>query len=170
GAGFGGLAVVRALRDAPVAVTVVDRENYHVFLPLLYQVATSGLSAQDVTYPIRSILRRIPNARFRMGEVVDVELEGRAVVTADGARIGYAALVVAAGSATEYFGSETAEARALPLHHVEDALALRNQVLTCLEQASQTDDPVEREALLGFVVVGGGPTGVELAGMLGEMR
>ena len=170
GAGFGGLAVARALRDAPVDVLLVDRENYHAFLPLLYQVATSGLSAQDVTHPVRSILRRLPNARFRMAEVARVDLDARAVETADGARIPYDALVVAAGSATEFFGNASAERLAFPLHGVDDAIALRNHVLECLERAAETDDANQREALLGFVVVGGGPTGVELAGMLGELR
>jgi NADH dehydrogenase len=170
GAGFGGLETARALRDSAVDVCLVDRENYHAFLPLLYQVATSGLSAQDVTHPVRSIVRRLPNVGFRMAEVTGVDLAGRAVVTADGARLPYDALVVAAGSHTEYFGNRSAAERGFPLHHVEDAMALRNHVLLCLERAAESDDPAEREALLGFVVVGGGPTGVELAGMLAEMR
>lgn len=170
GAGFGGLAAVRALGDTPLEVLLVDRENYHAFLPLLYQVATSGLSAQDVTHPVRSIVRRLPNVRFRMGEVSDVDLAGRTVTTADGARLPYDALILAPGSHTEYFGNESAAARGFPLHHVEDAMALRNQVLRCLERAADTAEPAARDALLGFVVVGGGPTGVELAGMLAEMR
>src|SRR5262249_53519642 len=151
GAGFGGLAVARALRDAPVDVLVIDRENYHAFLPLLYQVATSGLSAQDVTHPVRSILRRLPNARLRMAEVTGIDLEARAVQTADGARISYDALVLAAGSTTEFFGNASAARLAFPLHGVEDAIALRNHVLECLERASDADDANEREALLGFV-------------------
>jgi NADH dehydrogenase len=170
GAGFGGLAAARALGDAAADVLVVDRENYHAFLPLLYQVATSGLSAQDVTHPVRSILRPLPNARFRMGEVAGIDLAERAIATTDGCRIAYDALVVAAGSRTEYYGNGGAAAVGFPLHHVEDAMALRNHVLLCLERAAQAEDPAEREALLGFVVVGGGPTGVELAGMLAEMR
>ncbi len=170
GAGFGGLAVARGLRDAPVDVLVVDRENYHAFLPLLYQVATSGLSAQDVSHPVRSILRKLPNARFRMADVRNVDLATRTLRVADGSDIRFDKLVLAAGSTTEYYGNADAEARAFPLHHVEDSIALRNHVLGCLERAAQTDDAAQREALLGFVVVGGGPTGVELAGMLGEMR
>jgi NADH dehydrogenase len=170
GAGFGGLATARALGDSAVDVQLIDRENYHAFLPLLYQVATSGLSAQDVTHPVRSILRSLPNARFRMGEVAGIDLAGRTVATRDGARIAYDALVLAAGSRTEYYGNDGAEAVGFPLHHVEDAMALRNHVLLCLERAAQAEDPAERDALLGFVVVGGGPTGVELAGMLAEMR
>lgn len=170
GAGFGGLASVRALGDSAVDVVLVDRENYHAFLPLLYQVATSGLSAQDVTHPVRSIVRSIPNVRFRMGEATGFDLPGRAVLLGDGARLSYDALIVAAGSRTEFFGNDAAAAHSFALHHVENALALRNHALLCLERAAETDDPSEREALLGFVVVGGGPTGVELAGMLAEMR
>jgi NADH dehydrogenase len=170
GAGFGGIAVARALADTPVDVLVIDRENYHAFLPLLYQVATSGLSAQDVTHPVRSILRPLPNARFRMGEVVAVHGAERAVEMDDGARVPYDALVIAAGSATEYFGNESIARASFGLHHVDDAIALRNHVLECLERAAQADDANEREALLGFVLVGGGPTGVELAGMLAELR
>jgi NADH dehydrogenase len=170
GAGFGGLAAARELADTAADVCVIDRENYHAFLPLLYQVATSGLSAQDVTRPVRAILRSVPNASFRMGEVVAVHADAREVETADGARIPYDFLIVAAGSETEHFGNQSAARHAFGLHHVEDALVLRNHVLQCLEEASRTDDVALREALLGFVVVGGGPTGVELAGMLAEMR
>ncbi|MBS1106608.1 MAG: FAD-dependent pyridine nucleotide-disulfide oxidoreductase [Deltaproteobacteria bacterium] len=170
GAGFGGLGVARALADTPVDVLVVDRENYHAFLPLLYQVATSGLSAQDVTHPVRSILRRLPNARFRMAEVAHLDLGERTIETAGGARIPYDVLVIAAGSTTEFFGNESVERFTFALHHVDEAIALRNHVLECLERASETEDANEREALLGFVLVGGGPTGVELSGMLGELR
>lgn len=170
GAGFGGLGVARALADTPVDVQIVDRENYHAFLPLLYQVATAGLSAQDVTHPVRSIVRELPNARFRMAEIAHVHLAERAVETSEGARIPYDVLVVAAGSTTEFFGNASVERFAFALHDVDEALELRNHVLECLERASETDDANEREALLGFVLVGGGPTGVELAGMLGELR
>ncbi|MCU0667743.1 MAG: COX15/CtaA family protein [Myxococcota bacterium] len=170
GAGFGGLAVARALADTAVDVQIVDRENYHTFLPLLYQVATSGLSAQDVTHPVRSILRPIPNARFRLGEVVAIDTTARRIETADGEHLPWDVLVLAGGSATEYFGNASVERLAFGLRHVEDAIELRNHVLRCLERASQTDDANEREALLGFVLVGGGPTGVELAGMLAELR
>ena len=170
GAGFGGLGVARALADTPVDVLIVDRENYHAFLPLLYQVATSGLSAQDVTHPVRSILRRLPNARFRMAEIARVHPDERTIETAEGARIPYDVLVLAAGSTTEFFGNESVERFAFALHHVDEAIALRNHVLECLERASETEDANEREALLGFVLVGGGPTGVELSGMLGELR
>jgi NADH dehydrogenase len=170
GAGFGGLATARALDDTAVDVLVVDRENHHTFLPLLYQVATSGLSAQDVTHPVRSILRALPNARFRMGEVVAVDHGARMLGLRDGAPVAYDFLVVAAGSETEHFGNESVARHAFGLHHVEEALAIRNHVLSCLELAAQEEDANRREALLGFVLVGGGPTGVELAGMLAELR
>lgn len=169
GAGFGGLAVARGLAKAPVDVLVLDRENYHAFLPLLYQVATSGLSAQDITYPVRSILSRIPNARFRMVEIAGGHLGERYVETKVGERIPYDVLVVAAGSTTEFFGNASVERHAFCMHHLQEALELRNHVLAALERADSSTGP-ERQALLGFVVVGGGPTGVELAGMLAEMR
>jgi NADH dehydrogenase len=170
GAGFGGLAVARALRHTPVAVTVVDRHNYHAFLPLLYQVATSGLTSQDVAHPVRSILRRWPNVHFRLGEVCGADLDARWIALQDGARLSFDFLVLAAGSTTETWGNESVAAHALPLHDLEHALALRNRALSCLELADATADPALREELLGFVVVGGGATGVELAGALGELK
>jgi len=170
GAGFGGLAVARALRHAPVDVTVVDRHNYHAFLPLLYQVATSGLTSQDIAHPVRSILRRWPNARFRLGEVCGADLQAHWIALQDGERIPFDFLVLAAGSTTETWGNESVAAHALPLHDLEHALAVRNRALSCLERADATADPALREELLGFVVVGGGPTGVELAGALAELK
>src|SRR5262249_9193631 len=140
GAGFGGLAAARALGDTAVDVLLIDRQNFHAFLPLLYQVATSGLSAQDVTYPVRSILLALPNARFRMGGVAAIDPAARIVATDDGARVPYDFLVVAAGSETESFGNASVERNAFGLHQVGDALALRNHVLACLERAAQTDD------------------------------
>jgi NADH dehydrogenase len=169
GAGFGGLAVARGLARSPVDVLVVDRENYHAFLPLLYQVATSGLSAQDISYPVRSILRQMPNARFQMAEITGGDLAERYLETGNGERIAYDMLVLAAGSTTEFFGNDSIERHAFCMHHLQEALELRNHVLESLERADACTSP-ERQALLGFVVVGGGPTGVELAGMLGEMR
>lgn len=170
GAGFGGLAVVRGLAKAPVDVTVVDRRNYHAFLPLLYQVATSGLSPQDVTYPVRGVLRRIRNARFHLGDVRAVDLDARWIETGHGARLPFDYLVVAPGSTTETWGNASVAHTALGLHDVEEALVVRNRVLSRLEQADASEDPVRRDELLGFVVVGGGPTGLELAGALAELR
>jgi len=170
GAGFGGLAVARALRRSPVDVTLIDRHNYHAFLPLLYQVATSGLTSQDIAHPVRSILRRWSNARFRLGEVCAADLEARWIELQDGARIPFDFLVLAAGSTTETWGLQSVVTHALPLHDLEDALDVRNRALSCLERADATADPALREELLGFVVAGGGPTGVELAGALAELK
>jgi NADH dehydrogenase len=170
GAGFGGLAAARALRRSPVDVTLIDRHNYHVFLPLLYQVATSGLTSQDVAHAVRSILRRVPNARFRLGEVRGADLAARFVELHDGARVPFDHLILAGGSRTETWGNASVDRHALGLHDLEDALAVRNRALSCLELADAADDPKRRRELLGFVVVGGGPTGVELAGAFAELK
>ena len=170
GAGFGGLATARALRRAAVEVLLVDRQNYHAFLPLLYQVATSGLTPDDIAHPVRSVLRGLPNARFRRAEITSADLGRRELETSTGERIAYDVLVVAAGSVTETFGNESVARHAFGLHDVEEALRLRNHVLGCLENADSAHDAAQREQELGFVVVGGGPTGVETAGALAELR
>lgn len=170
GAGFGGLAAVRGLRDAPVDVLLVDRQNFHAFLPLLYQVATSGLGSQDIAHPVRPILRGLTNARFRLAEIAGADLTERSLATANGERIPYDVLVLAPGSTTETYGLEGVADHAFGLHDVEEAVRLRNHVLGCLERADATTDPAARERELGFVVVGGGPTGVEMAGALAELR
>ena len=170
GAGFGGLATARALRKADVRVTVVDQHNYHTFLPLLYQVATAGLEPQDIAHPVRAILRRYPNASFRLGEVVGANLEQAVLELATGEQLAYDFLVLASGSETETFELPGASEHAFGLHSVDDARAFRNRVLRVLERADWEEDPVERERLLTFVVVGGGPTGVEIAGALAELR
>ena len=170
GAGFGGLAAARALRRADVRVTVVDQHNYHTFLPLLYQVATAGLEPQDIAHPVRAILRRYPNAVFRLGEVVGADLGEGVVEFASGERLAYDFLILASGSETETFGLPGAREHAFGLHSVDEARAFRNRVLRVLERADWIQDPEERERLLTFVVVGGGPTGVEIAGALAELR
>jgi NADH dehydrogenase len=170
GAGFGGLATARALRKTDVEVLLIDRHNYHAFLPLLYQVATSGLTSQDIAHPVRGILRGIPNARFRLAEILGGDLEARWLETADGDRLSYDVLVLASGSTTETYGLESVTKHAFGLHDVEEAMRLRNHVLGCLERADATQDAALRERELGFVVVGGGATGVELAGALAELR
>lgn len=162
--------MVRSLRRVRVRVTVVDRHNYHAFLPLLYQVATAGLEPQDIAYPIRGILRRAPNAVYRMGDVIGGDLAARHVETADGDRIPYDFLVLAAGSRTETYGLAGVEEHAHFLHSVDEARAFRNHVLRTLERADWTRDPDERRRGLTFVVIGGGPTGLEIAGALAEMR
>ncbi len=170
GAGFGGLAAARALRKVPVDVVLVDRNNYHAFLPLLYQVATSGLTADDIAHPVRSVLRGLPNTRFRRAEICAADFTKRELGTTCGETIPYDVLVLAAGSVTETFRNESVTRHAFGLHDAEEALRHRNHVLGCLESADSTADAKRREEALGFVVVGGGPTGVETAGALAELR
>ena len=168
GAGFGGLRAARALRRAPVRVTIVDRHNYHLFQPLLYQVATAGLSPEDIAHPVRAILRRQRNAGFRLAEVEAVDFEAKRLETTTGP-VPYDFLVLAVGGATNFFGLRSLEASALPLKDVEDAVAIRNHVLRMFELGVQEPDPDRRRAMLTIVVVGGGPTGVEAAGALSEL-
>ncbi len=168
GAGFGGLSAARALRGAPVDITVVDRRNYHLFQPLLYQVATAALSPGDIAYPIRSILRRQKNARVLLADAVAVDAEARELVLTDG-RIGYDFLILAIGASHSYFGHPEWEKRAPGLKTLEDALEIRRRILLAFEKAEREPDPLKRKTLLTFVLVGGGPTGAELAGAIGEI-
>jgi NADH:ubiquinone reductase (H+-translocating) len=169
GGGFGGLWAARALRRAPVTVTVVDRRNHHLFQPLLYQVATAALSPADISAPIRSVLRRQANTEVRMGEVVGVDRERREVILSDGDRLAYDYLIVATGATHAYFGHPEWEPSAPGLKTVEDATEVRRRFLLAFEAAEQEDDPQVRRALLTFVIVGAGPTGVEMAGALAEI-
>jgi NADH dehydrogenase len=169
GAGFGGLAAARALRRADVAVTVIDQRNHHLFQPLLYQVATAGLSPAEIAAPIRAILRDQANARVLLGRVATVDAAGRVVVLADGARIPFDWLIVATGARHSYFGNEHWARHAPGIKTIEDALAVRRRVLLALERAETETDPDRRRALLTFVVIGGGPTGVEMAGAIAEL-
>lgn len=169
GGGFGGLAAARALAKAPCRITLVDRRNHHLFQPLLYQVATAGLAAPDIAAPIRQLLRKQRNARVLLGEVAQVDVAGRAVVLVDGARLPYDHLIVAAGATHSYFGHDEWAAWAPGLKTLNDALTIRRRVLLSFEQAERSADAAERRALLTFVVVGGGPTGVELAGSVAEI-
>jgi NADH:ubiquinone reductase (H+-translocating) len=169
GAGFGGLAAAKALGDRNVEVTVVDRLNYHLFQPLLYQVALAGLAATDVAYPIRGILRREQNVDVLLGEVVDLDLQARRVRLSDGYELGYDYLVVAAGARTSYFGHDGWARFAPGLKDLDDALEIRRRVLLALEKAERTQDAREKRRLLTFIVVGGGPTGVELAGAIADL-
>jgi NADH dehydrogenase len=169
GAGFGGLAAAKALGDRPVAVTIVDRLNYHLFQPLLYQVALAGLAATDVAYPIRAALHRYRNIEVVLGEVTGIELGAREVKLADGAAVGYDFLIVAAGAETSYFGHGDWAPFAPGLKDLDDALEVRRRVLTALEAAERAGDPAERRRLTTFVIVGGGPTGVELAGAIADL-
>ncbi|WP_243293709.1 NAD(P)/FAD-dependent oxidoreductase [Geothrix mesophila] len=169
GGGFGGLRAARALAGAAVRIVLVDRQNHHLFQPLLYQVASATLSPADIAAPIRHILREQGNAEVVLGEVVSVELDARRVLLADGRNLPYDFLVLAAGSRSSYFGRDAWAGLAPGLKTLEDALEIRRRFLLSFEQAEQEEDPELRREWLTFVVVGGGPTGVELAGTLKEM-
>jgi NADH dehydrogenase/putative oxidoreductase len=168
GAGFGGIACAAALARARVSVTLIDRHNYHLFQPLLYQVATAGLSPGDIAAPVRGIFRDAFNVRVLLGEVTGVDTTTREVLLAQ-QRIPYDHLVLATGAAHSYFGRDDWAPFAPGLKRVEDATEVRRRLLTAFEKAEATDDPVERQALLTFLIVGGGPTGVELAGAIAEL-
>ena len=169
GAGFGGLRVARGLRGRPVDVLLLDRRNYHTFVPLLYQVATAGLEPEEIAQPVRSIVRGAPNVRFRMADVRGVDFGRRAVLAGD-EEIAYDYLVLAAGSATNYFGQDDIARASLALRDLTDATELRNHVLAQFEHAVLEHDDDRRRAHMAVVVVGGGPTGVELAGALAELK
>ena len=168
GGGFGGLHAAQAFRKAPVEVTLVDRRNFHLFQPLLYQVATGGLSPANIAAPIREVLSRQRNATVLLGEVLDFDLDRKQVVLRDGT-LDYDSLIVATGARHHYFGHPEWEAVAPGLKTIEDATTIRRKVLTAFEQAERATDPALVQALLTFVVVGGGPTGVELAGAVAEL-
>jgi NADH dehydrogenase len=169
GGGFAGLWAARALARAPVRVTLVDRGNHHLFQPLLYQVATAGLSAPDIAAPLRHILRRQRNATVLMREVVAIDKAARCVRLAEGDTLAYDTLIVCTGAAHAYFGHDEWAAHAPGLKTLDDALAIRRRILTAFERAEAERDPAARTAWLTFGVVGGGPTGVELAGTLAEI-
>jgi NADH dehydrogenase len=168
GGGFGGLYASRALRRAPVRLTLVDRRNFHLFQPLLYQVATGGISPADITAPLRSVLKRQANTHVVLGEVVGLDPESRRVLLSDG-ELEYDTLILAAGASHDYFGNERWAARAPGLKTIEDATRIRGRILHAFESAERATDESQREALMTFLIVGGGPTGVELAGAVGEL-
>ncbi len=168
GAGFGGLSAARALGKVPVDVTLIDRHNYHLFQPLLYQVATAGLSPADIATPIRAILRAQKNTTVLLGRVTGIDKAAR-IVELEERRIPYDILIVATGARHAYFGHDEWESVAPGLKKIEDATTLRRRVLLAFEQAENTDDAEERRRLLNFVIIGGGPTGVELAGAIAEL-
>jgi len=169
GGGFAGLEAARRLAGAPAAVTVLDRQNHHLFQPLLYQVAAATLSPEDIAMPIRRILHRAPNVEVLLGEAVGVDLAARRVRLADGAELPYDHLVMATGAGHSYFGHPEWGRVAPGLKDIQDALRIRDLFLSTFEKAEREGDPEARRALLTFVIVGGGPTGVELAGTLKEM-
>ena len=175
GGGFAGLRAAKALRRAPVDVTLIDRRNFHLFQPLLYQVATGSLSPGEIATPLRAVLRRQKNARVVLGEVHDFDLTARQVIVGraagggDDVRLPYDSLIVATGMKNHYFGHDEWSESAPALKSLEDALAIRRRVLIAFEAAEMESDDQTRREWLTFVVVGGGPTGVELAGQIGEI-
>ena len=169
GAGFGGLACAKALGNAPARVTVIDRANYHLFVPLLYQVATAALSPADIARPIRRILGRYRNIDVVLGDVTAIDTNARMLTTSAGAIGPYDKLVVATGSRYSYFGHPEWAAHAKGPRSLEDARFIRNKLLTAFERADSTTDQAERDRLMTIIVVGGGPTGVEMAGSVAEL-
>ena len=168
GSGFAGLNAVKTLNRAPVEITIVDRRNFHLFQPLLYQVATAALNPSDIAYPVRSVFRAQENVRaVLLAEVKGLDLDGRKVTLEDGSKLAYDYLILATGATHSYFGHDAWEPLAPGLKTLEDALVMRQRILAAFEQAERNPDDAER--LLTFVVVGAGPTGVELAGALVEI-
>jgi len=163
GGGFGGLYAAKSLGKAPVAVTLIDRRNFHLFQPLLYQVATGALSPGEIASPLRVVLRRHRNTEVLLGEVVDLDVERRRVILRDG-EAGYDDLIVATGATHHYFGNDQWAPLAPGLKTIEDATEIRSRLLAAFERAERETDLDKRRAWLTFVIVGGGPTGVELAG------
>ncbi len=169
GGGFGGMNAVTHLGSSPVEVTLIDRRNFHLFQPLLYQVATGALSPANIAAPLRSIVRRQANTRVLMAEVDGFDLAGKRVVLTDGDAVPFDTLVLATGSTHHYFGNDKWAERAPGLKTVEDATEIRRRILSAFERAEREADPAVRRRLLTFVVVGGGPTGVEMAGAISEL-
>src|SRR5881296_3894261 len=169
GGGFGGLRAAQAFKSAPADVTLIDRRNYHLFQPLLYQVATGSLSPGEIAAPLRSVFSRQKNTRVLLGEVVDLDPVTKRVMLADGASIEYDSLIVAAGSQTFYYGHDAWREWAPGMKSIEEATNIRHKILYAFEVAERLSDPVQRRAWLTFVIVGAGATGVELAGAIGEI-
>lgn len=168
GAGFAGLTTAKKLRNVPVRITLVDRNNYHLFQPLLYQVAIAGLVPSQIAYPLRTIFRKQNNLTFQMGEVTSIDFESR-YIKLDGSVIAYDYLILAVGGETNFFGMDSVKENGFQLKDIESAVDTRNHLLKMFEVASREADPEKRKAMLTFVVVGGGPTGVETTGALAEL-
>ncbi len=169
GGGFGGLRVAKMLRKAAVDLVLIDCANHHLFQPLLYQVATAGLAGEEIAIPIRSVVGRQPNMQVLLGEVVAANLSANSITLRDGASLRYDYLVVAAGAQTNYYGHDAWEKHTVGLKNLEDAFSLRRRVLLAFEAAERTADPEQRRRLLTFCIIGGGPTGVEMAGAISEL-
>ncbi len=168
GAGFGGLWAARALASAQVEILILERNNYHTFTALLYQVAAAELGPADIVHPVRKIIRNLPNVSVEMAEVETIDIQMHRIRTGD-RFITYDYLILATGSETSFFGIPGAAEYSFPLKTLEDAITLRNNILYCFERAIQEEDPERRRSLLTFTIIGGGPTGVEIAGALVEL-
>ena len=169
GAGFGGLEAVHRLAGAPVRITVIDRRNHHLFQPLLYQVATASLATSEIAWPVRHLLRNRPEVTTLLASVIGIDTEARQVRLDDGTALAYDTLVIAAGARHAYFGHDDWEPYAPGLKTLEDATRIRRRILVAFERAERESDPGRRDALLTFVIIGAGPTGVELAGTIAEL-
>lgn len=169
GGGFGGLYAAQALKNAPLDVTLIDHRNFHLFQPLLYQVATGSLSPGEIAAPLRGVLSKQKNTRVLLGEAVDIDPDAKQVLLKDGERIPYDSLIVATGSQSNYFGHNDWSKWAPSLKSIEEAIAIRHKILLAFEAAERSSDAEERKAWLTFLIVGAGATGVELAGALGEI-
>ena len=169
GGGFGGLYAAKALKGAPVQVTLLDRRNFHLFQPLLYQVATGALSPGEIASPLRSVLHRQKNTRVLLGEAIDLDVENRSLILDDGQKLTYDSLIVATGSTDSYFGHDDWRRNAPSLKTIEEATEIRHRILYAFEAAEREPDPDKQREWLTFAIVGGGPTGVELAGALAEI-
>ncbi len=168
GAGFAGLKAAKGLKGEKVKITILDRNNYHLFQPLLYQVATATIAPDTIVYPTRALLRGQKNVRFRQTEVIDIDVSKQRVITADG-ELSYQYLVIAPGSETNFFSLSALAEHSVGLKNIDQAIVIRNRVLDLFELAARESDPAKRRGMLTFVVVGGGPAGVELAGALSEL-
>src|SRR5215813_10146515 len=169
GGGFGGLSAAQALKSAPVDVTLIDRRNYHLFQPLLYQVATGSLAPGEIAARLRGVFARQENVRVLLGDAVDLDPESKEVVVRDGARFPYDTLILAAGTQSSYYGHESWRKWAPSLKSVEEATSIRHKIFYAFEVAERLPDPDQRRAWLTFVIVGAGATGVELAGAIAEI-
>lgn len=168
GAGFAGLNAAKSLRNAPVSVTIIDQYNYHLFQPLLYQVATAGLSPADISVPIRQVLSKQKNCRVLMAKVQNIDLNNNLVIT-DQHEVPFDYLIVATGAKHSYFGHDDWQKHAHGLKNLDDATQIRSNILQAFEQAGMTTDDEKRKQLMTFCVIGGGPTGVEMAGSIAEL-
>lgn len=169
GGGFAGISFIRKLKNIEAQVVLFDRNNYHTFQPLLYQVSTAGLEPDSIAYPLRKIFRKHDDFHFRLAEIEHIDTESSTVITSVG-KLSFDYLVIATGTRTNYFGNSSIETHSMPMKNVPQALNIRSLMLQNIEKADITDDPVERKCLLNFVIAGAGPTGVELAGALAEFR